>query len=90
LKHKVLFFRDQDFTRLNTRLRRHFGDETIRSPAVIRSSGAGAHLQITRAPNVATRMLGLDATGAKPPFGCCVTLNARPSAVTMWANMASL
>ena len=53
LKHKVLFFRDQDITRAeHVAFARHFGDwRTTRWPAATRKPRAGAHLQVARAPN---------------------------------------
>ena len=95
LKHKVLFFRDQDITRAeHVAFARHFGE--LEDHPVAGSDpehpGPGAHLQDrpTR-PTTATRTPGTaDATWReKPPFGCVLRCVECPpvGGDTMWANM---
>ena len=89
LKHKVLFFRDQDITRaehvafaqLFRRARR-----SSRSGKRPRSSRSGAYLQVTRQAERSLReQLGIrtrPGARSRHSAACCAAWNARMSAVT--------
>ena len=94
LKHKVLFFRDQDITRAeHVAFARHFGNlKTIQSPAVTREPGL---VRIYKSPDQPNdryeNAWHTDATWReKPPFGCVFAASSSwpVGGDTMWVNMA--
>jgi len=95
LKHKVLFFRDQDITRAeHVAFARHFGDLEDHPVAGSDPENPGL-VRIYKTPeSVADRYENAWHTDAtwreKPPFGCVLRCVECPpvGGDTMWANMA--
>jgi taurine dioxygenase len=84
LKHKVLFFRDQDITRAeHVAFARHFGELEDHPVAERRTIRSGADLQDPEHPTTATRLPAPTRHGAKPPFGAC---SAASSARRWWRH----
>ncbi|HEX4233361.1 MAG TPA: TauD/TfdA family dioxygenase [Caldimonas sp.] len=95
LKHKVLFFRDQDITRAeHIAFARHFGDLEDHPVAGSDPDNPGL-VRIYKSPDSANdryeNAWHTDATWReKPPFGCVLRCVECPpvGGDTMWANMA--
>src|SRR5205085_9918815 len=95
LRHRVLFFRDQDFTRAeHVAFARHFGE--LEDHPVLGSDPENPGLvRIYKSPETPNdryeNSWHTDATWrAKPPFGCVLRCVECPpvGGDTMWANMA--